>query len=227
MSVTQSLSHFLTQILKVSQTLELELKIFQTIGIIIKVKTKDEKIKELKKYCFKKDAETQKLVRDNKNLESKLALLNQEVDRKNQNLKVLHGHFLEIDEDITRFKAEFSEKESKVGDLEEKMELRETLLTEKDLELKRGEKRLAELERELTVLREERKDVEKQRKELCGARRQVEEIMRMDQLRRINTRGRGGANLVEITTQTDQKEDYELIAKVSVEYSSHTYTRNQ
>ena len=114
-----------------------------------------------------------------------------------------------------------------MGDLEEKMRLRETLLTEKDLELKRGEKRLAELERELTVLREERKDVEKQRKELCGARRQVEEIMRMDQLRRINTRRRGGANLVEITTQTDQKEDYELIAKVSVEYSSHTYTRNQ
>ena len=82
---------------------------------------------------------------------------------------------------------------------------------------KRGEKRLAELERELTLLRGERKDVEKQRKELCGARRQVEEIMRMDQLRRINTRGRGGANLVEITTETDQKEDYELIAKVSVD----------
>ena len=148
-------------------------------------------------------------------------------------MKVLHSQFVEIDTDITRFKVEFSEKECKVRELEEKVRLRESQLEEVGLrlgqkessvsvlesQLERRERRVVELEESQRVMREERTDVEKRRKELSKARSQVKEIIRLDSQEkgRRNLRWKERKNLVDISIQTDQNENFELIAKVSVD----------
>ena len=85
-------------------------------------------IEELRRSCSRKEEENEKLDTVNRELRDQVIGLSEEITNKNQNLKSLHGQFLEIDEDIRRFRAEFSEKEVKVRDLEEKVRLRESQL---------------------------------------------------------------------------------------------------
>ena len=71
--------------------------------------------------------------------------MSEEITNKNQNLKSLHGQFVEIDEDIKRFRAEFSEKEVKVRDLEEKVRLRESQLADLRLRLAQRDSQLEKM----------------------------------------------------------------------------------